>query len=49
VEKGDAQLDATGLHWEYTTTAVNEKLSGDKIVVQASDLPGNVTKSQSSL
>ena len=49
VEKGDAQLDSTGLRWEYLTTTINEQLSGDKIVVQATDLPGNMTESQNSL
>ena len=49
VEKGDAKLDVSGLHWVYLTTVVNEQLSGDKIVVQATDMPGNLTESQKAL
>ena len=49
VEKGDALPDASGLQWIYTTTAVNEQLAGDKIIVKASDIPGNITESKKEL
>lgn len=44
VEKGNAALDANGQNWIYTATANNASLVGDKIVVQASDIPGNTTE-----
>jgi len=43
VEHGLAQLSTNGIDWVYTTTANNESLAGDKIVIQATDLPGNTT------
>jgi hypothetical protein len=46
VEKGEAVLSANGLDWVYTAATVNADLSGDKIVVQAFDLPGNLTEKQ---
>ena len=43
VEEGDAVRQANGLDWLYTATVANESLTGDKIVVRASDKPGNIT------
>ena len=43
VEHGLAQLSANGVDWVYTATVNNDSLTGDKIVVQASDLPGHTT------
>jgi len=46
VEKGPAVADAAGNHFTYTATTVNAALTGDKIVIKASDLPGNLTEKQ---
>ena len=46
VEKGDAIPNVNKSLWTYTTTAANDHQHGDKIVVQASDIPGNLTESQ---
>ena len=45
VEEGDAEVQ-DGLHWVYTATSMNMSLVGDKIVVKAYDLPGNVTEQE---
>jgi hypothetical protein len=42
VEKGEAEH--AGILWAYTATQNNESLEGDKIIISASDLPGNVTE-----
>lgn len=49
VERGLAQLSSGGLDWLYTATAVNESLEGDKIIIQASDMPGNITEKEETL
>jgi hypothetical protein len=49
VEEGAAVLGNSGVDWVYTTTAVNASLAGDKITVEASDLPGNVSDKQVAL
>ncbi len=49
VEKGAAVLGSNGLDWVYTATVANLNLSGDKIVVLATDLPGNVTEKDETL
>lgn len=50
VESGNAVLDpTTGLDWIYTATQTNSSLSGDKITVVASDMPGNLTQMQETL
>jgi hypothetical protein len=49
VEEGDAQQQANPLKWVYTTTATNDSLSGDKIVIRAYDLPGNTTEQNETL
>jgi hypothetical protein len=46
VEKGYAQVTPGGLDWIYTATADNDSLTGDKIIIRASDLPGNTTKAE---
>jgi hypothetical protein len=45
VEEGEAVQSVSAL-WIYTATRDNENLEGDKIVVTASDLPGNVTEEE---
>ena len=42
VEEGDAVQQENGLDWIYTCTVDNTDTSGDKIVVKASDKPGNI-------
>ncbi|WP_243350202.1 hypothetical protein [Parabacteroides sp. FAFU027] len=49
VENGTAELDLLKNKWIFTATAENASLDGDKIVVTASDLPGNVTEKNESL
>jgi len=49
VEQGLAVVSANGLDWVYTTTADNASLDGDRIVIRASDLPGNVTEEEQNL
>ncbi len=49
VESGMAVKDSNGLDWIYTATAANEDLSGDRIVIKASDVPGNVTAKEETL
>jgi hypothetical protein len=45
VEEGDA-VNSAGDLWIYTATVNNENMEGDRIVIIASDLPGNVTEKQ---
>jgi signal peptidase I len=45
VEEGNAVRSAGDI-WMYTATQNNENLEGDKIVVTASDLPGNITQEE---
>lgn len=49
VESGAAVQQANSLDWVYTATAVNGSLDGDKIVIKASDVPGNVSEITESL
>jgi len=44
VEQGDAKQQPGQPKWAYATTASNDSLSGDKIVIRAFDLPGNVSE-----
>jgi len=44
VEKGNAAVSETGLHWIYEATVDNPDLHGDKIVVKATDMPANVSE-----
>ena len=46
VEEGDAVLQPNALDWVYAATAENLSLDGDRILVQAMDLPGNVTEQE---
>jgi small-conductance mechanosensitive channel len=48
VESGEA-VNESGSLWIYTATAQNENTSGDKIVITASDRPGNVTQEEQKL
>jgi hypothetical protein len=48
VEDGYATHGAGDL-WVYAATQPNESLDGDRIVISASDLPGNITTEQRSL
>ena len=43
IEAGDATLDTNGRFWTYAATAINAALSGTKVEVTASDIPGNKT------
>ncbi|HEX3009511.1 MAG TPA: hypothetical protein VHO90_18035 [Bacteroidales bacterium] len=45
VEQGEAVKAANGVDWEYKATTNNTSTEGDKIVILASDLPGNVAES----
>jgi len=49
VEHGLAVQSANGVEWVYTATADNASLDGDKIVVLATDLPGNETSEEKGL
>jgi hypothetical protein len=44
VEEGSAQPTPGGVEWIYTATANNDSLTGDKIIIRASDLPGHTTE-----
>ncbi|MDR0542677.1 MAG: hypothetical protein LBH19_10795 [Dysgonamonadaceae bacterium] len=46
VEEGDATPDGSGLVWTFTATQDNENTAGDKIIITASDLPGNATQEE---
>ena len=46
LEQGDAQLHDNGIDWVYTTQKANGQLKGSRLVVRASDLPGNTTKKE---
>lgn len=43
LEQGPAELHDNGVDWVYTTQKAIGQPKGSKLVVQASDLPGNVT------
>lgn len=49
VEHGLAQSATGGLQWHYTATTANSSFEGDKILVQAYDLPGNTTEKQETI
>jgi hypothetical protein len=48
VEEGNASHEA-GNVWVYVAASLNENLDGDRIVVTASDLPGNIAAEERSL
>ena len=47
VEEGSATLSEG--KWVYTTTAINAALSGSKVLITATDRPGNVTTKEVTL
>lgn len=47
VEQGNATLKDG--KWEYVTTATNVSTAGDKIIITATDRPGNTTKKEITL
>lgn len=49
VEQGNAVQQTNKSVWIYTATTENESLSGDRIVISAHDLPGNVTEKNETL
>jgi len=49
VEHGMAQAALGALQWVYTATADNSSLTGDKIIIRASDLPGHTTEKEQAL
>ncbi|TCN60149.1 hypothetical protein D0809_09455 [Flavobacterium circumlabens] len=49
VEEGNAKISANGLDWIYTATKENDDLTGDKITIQATDLPDNLTEKEQML
>jgi len=48
VEHGAASAQTDG-SWRYVVTTTNESLSGDKIIVRVSDLPGNLTEKEQAI
>ncbi|MDP4210199.1 MAG: hypothetical protein Q8928_15410 [Bacteroidota bacterium] len=48
-DQGEAIRLANGVDWLFTAKTLNDDLAGDKIVVKASDLPGNISDSSTSL
>ena len=49
LEGGSAVQDTNVLDWIYTATRSNSTLQGDKITVQAFDLPGNQSQEETTL
>ncbi|MGF7141327.1 hypothetical protein [Roseimarinus sediminis] len=49
LEQGAAVESPDGLSWVYAATAENSSREGDRIVVKASDLPGNVSENETTL
>ena len=47
-EDGEA-VQGEGLQWIYTATQENGSMESTKIVISASDLPGNVTEEELNL
>ena len=46
LEQGPAQLHDNGLDWVYTAQKANGQRKGSRLVVRASDLPGNTTEKE---
>lgn len=46
VEKGNAVQMAETDDWIFTATKANASLDGDKIVIRASDIPGNISEKE---
>jgi hypothetical protein len=49
VESGDAVKHGNEIDWIYTATLANEAIAGDRIVIRASDQPGNITEQEQAL
>ena len=49
VEAGDAVQQQNAVDWVYTATTNNASLDGDKIIIQAFDVPGNRSESERTL
>jgi len=49
VEMGDAVKQANTVDWVYVATAANESTAGDRIVIRASDKPGNIAEQEQAL
>jgi hypothetical protein len=49
VESGAAVKQPNQLDWLYTATAQNGNVTGDKVVVRATDTPGNLSQAESTL
>ncbi len=43
IEQGQAVQSPNGLDWVYTFTAENSEVAGSKLIITATDLPGNTT------
>ena len=46
---GKISNSVNGIDWVYTATQANASLDGDRIVISASDMPGNVTTEEKGL
>ena len=46
VEAGAAQLHNNGADWVYTTQKQNANFKGSKLIIRASDLPGNTVEKE---
>ncbi len=46
VEQGTALPMETGLHWLYTATQDNPQVTGSRVVIKATDLPGNIAEDE---
>lgn len=44
VEEGTAALADNGLDWVYTAQQANTPLTGNKMIIKASDVPGNTSE-----
>lgn len=49
VETGDAAKQANEVDWVYVATVANESIAGDRIVIRASDKPGNIAEQEQAL
>ena len=46
IEQGAAMVRQDKLHWDYTATQANAPVTGSKITVTATDIPGNIAVKQ---
>lgn len=49
LEEGTAELHENGTDWVYTTQKQNARLSGSKLRISASDLPGNTVEKEEAI